>query len=114
MCSSDLLLDGLQKKMDERFPGNEFESGYSDHAITSASWKLPGQKDDLLNTYEKLLAAEGKAAIAAKLMPGLRFSTSDTGVASAKVSALLMGLQYPIHIGGMVAVEHRRQSTVPE
>ena len=100
--------------MNERFPGNEFESGYSDHAITSASWKLPGQKDDLLNTYEKLLAAEGKAAIAAKLMPGIRFSTSDTGVASAKVSALLMGLQYPIHIGGMVAVEHRRQSTVPD
>lgn len=33
----DQLLDGLQKKMDERFPGNEFESGYSDHAITSAS-----------------------------------------------------------------------------
>ena len=47
-------------------------------------------------------------------MPGIRFSTSDTGVASAKVSALLMGLQYPIHIGGMVAVEHRRQSKVPD
>ncbi|RKI64590.1 hypothetical protein D7V91_15905 [bacterium 1xD42-67] len=108
----DQLLDGLQKKMNERFPGNEFESGYSDHAITSASWKLPGQKADLLSTYEKLLTAEGKAAIAAKLMPGIRFSTSDTGVASAKVSALLMGLQYPIHIGGIVAVEHRRQTTV--
>ena len=86
----DQLLDGLQKKMNERFPGNEFESGYSDHAITSASWKLPGQKADLLSTYEKLLTAEGKAAIAAKLMPGIRFSTSDTGVASAKVSALVM------------------------
>ena len=31
-----------------------------------------------------------------------------------KVSALLMGLQYPIHIGGMVAIEHRRQSKVPD
>lgn len=31
----DQLLDGLQKKMDERFPGNEFESGYSDHVETS-------------------------------------------------------------------------------
>ena len=110
----DQLLDGLQKKMDERFPGNEFESGYSDHAITSASWKLPDQKETLLSTYEKMLEAEGKKALAAKLMPGIRFSTSDTGVASAKVSALLMGLQYPIHIGGMVAVEHRRQSKVPD
>ena len=110
----DQLLDGLQSKMDERFPGNQFSGGYVDHSITSASWTLPDQKTELLDTYTKLLAAEGKTAMAAKLMPGLRFSTSDTGVASAKVSALLVGLQYPIHIGGMISVEHRRQSKVPD
>lgn len=110
----DQLLDGLQSKMDERFPGNQFSGGYVDHSITSASWTLPDQKTELLDTYIKLLAAEGKTAMAAKLMPGIRFSTSDTGVASAKVSALLVGLQYPIHIGGMISVEHRRQSKVPD
>ena len=110
----DQLLDGLQCKMDERFPGNQFSGGYVDHSITSASWTLPDQKTELLDTYTKLLAAEGKTAMAAKLMPGIRFSTSDTGVASAKVSALLVGLQYPIHIGGMISVEHRRQSKVPD
>ena len=47
-------------------------------------------------------------------MPGIRFSTSDTGVASAKDSALLVGLQYPIHIGGMISVGHRGQSMVPD
>ena len=110
----DQLLDGLQSKMDERFPGNQFSGGYVDRSITSASWTLPDQKTELLDTYTKLLAAEGKTAMAAKLMPGIRFSTSDTGVASAKVSALLVGLQYPIHIGGMISVEHRRQSKVPD
>ena len=110
----DQLLDGLQSKMDERFPGNQFSGGYVDHSITSASWTLPDQKTELLDTYTKLLAAEGKTAMAAKLMPGIRFSTSDTGVASAQVSALLVGLQYPIHIGGMISVEHRRQSKVPD
>lgn len=110
----DQLLEGLKYKMDERFPGNIFAGGYTDHAITSASWTLPAQKEDLLGTYEKLLEAEGKKAMAAKLMPGIRFSTSDTGVASAKVSALLMGLQYPIHIGGIVSVDHRRQSKVSD
>jgi len=110
----DQLLDGLQSKMDERFPGNQFSGGYVDHSITSASWTLPDQKTELLDTYTKLLAAEGKTAMAAKLMPGIRFSTSDTGVASAKVSALLVGLQYPIHIGVMISVEHRRQSKVPD
>lgn len=110
----DKLLSGLQSKMDERFPGNQFSGGYVDHSITSASWTLPDQKTQLLDTYTKLLAAEGKTAMAAKLTPGIRFSTSDTGVASAKVSALLVGLQYPIHIGGMISVEHRRQSKVPD
>ena len=110
----DQLLDGLQSKMDERFPGNQFSGGYVDHSITSASWTLPDQKTQLLDTYTKLLAAEGTTAMAAKLTPGIRFSTSDTGVASAKVSALLVGLQYPIHIGGMISVEHRRQSKVPD
>lgn len=72
----DQLLDGLQSKMDERFPGNQFSGGYVDHSITSASWTLPDQKTQLLDTYTKLLAAEGKTAMAAKLTPGIRFSTS--------------------------------------
>lgn len=110
----DQLLDGLRRKVDERFPGNVFAGGYTDHAITSASWTFPAQKEDLLSAYEKLLKAEGKKAIADKLMPGIRFATSDTGVASAKVSALLMGLQYPIHIGGMISVDHKKQSKVED
>lgn len=110
----DDLLKALTKKLDDRFPGSVFEYGYSDHALTSASWTMPGQKEDLLGAYEKVLIAQGKAAMAAKLIPGIRFVTSDTGVASAKVSALLMGSQHPIHIGGCVSVEHRHQSKVED
>ena len=81
----DQLLDGLQNKMDERFPGNRFSSGYVDHSITSASWTLPSQRERLLDKYMKLLAAEGKASMAAELMPGIRFSTSDTATSSASL-----------------------------
>jgi hypothetical protein len=108
----DELMTGLKAKLDERFTGNAFDAGYSDHSLTSAAWSLPDQKDDLLGSYHKTLAAQGKAALVAKLMPGIRFSTSDTGFASAKVSALLLGMRYPIHIGGMLATEHRDQSKV--
>ena len=45
------LLEALQEKLDERFPGNSFRGGYADHAITSASWELPGQKDELIWTF---------------------------------------------------------------
>ena len=108
------LLMSLMLKLDERFPDNQFEGGYSDHAITSAAWSLPAQREDLLDSYEKLLAARGKTAMVSRLMPGIQFSTSDVGVASAKVSALLVGDQHPIYIGSMVAVEHRWQKTVSD
>lgn len=106
------LLDTLQKKLDERFPRNEYQNGYCDHAISSAAWILPEQKEELLGTYAKMLADTGNKAMASKLMPGIRFMTSDTGVASAKVSALLIGGQYPIHIGGCIAVDHRHKTEV--
>ena len=110
----DLLLGTLQAKLDVRFPGNVFDAGYSDHAITSASWELPDQKDDLIGTYTKLLDAKGKSAMASRLTPGIRFLTSDTGIASAKVSALLIGSQHPIHIGSCVAVDHRHKSSIAD
>ena len=110
----DELLDILGKKLDERFPGNIFERGYTDHALTSASWRMPAQKEDLLGTYAALLKAQGKTKTADKLIPGVRFTTSDTGVASAKVSALLVGGQYPIHIGSCIAVDHRHQTKVAD
>lgn len=108
------LLQKLDAKLGERFPDNCFESGYSDHALTSAFWSMPAQREELLGSYEKLLVSKGKSAMVSKLMPGIQFSTSDTGVASAKVSALLVGDQYPIYIGGMLAVEHRWQKNVED
>ena len=110
----DELLLTLQNTLDARFPGNEFEYGYSDHSLTSASWTMPNQKDDLVGNYAKHLNSIGKSYLAKNLVPGIRFMTSDTGVASAKVSALLMGGQYPIHIGGCIAVDHRHQSKVED
>jgi hypothetical protein len=108
----DQLLESIAGKLDERFPGSEFSGGYADHALTSAAWSLSGQKEDLLGAYQKTLIALGKTALADKLTPGIRFSTSDTGDAAAKISALLLGLQHPIQIGGMVSVKHRGQTTV--
>ena len=109
----DELLETLQGNLDERFEGNQFESGYSSYSLTSAFWKLPNQKKELLGKYAKHLKAIGKACLAHKLVPGIQFTTSDTGVASAKVSALLLGASSePIHIGSCIAVDHRHKKTV--
>lgn len=103
----DTLLSYLKEGLDERFPGAQFEYGYTDHTTTSASFLLPGQKGDLLATYAKTLEAHGKKTLADNLMPGIRFTTSDVGCSSAKISALLYGLERPFSIGSVVAVEHR-------
>ena len=108
----DELLHTLEKKMDARFPGYHFENGYCDHAYTSGCWTFPDQKEDMLGTYAKTLQTKGMGTMAAKLVPGIRFLTSDTGVASAKVSAMLMGTQHPIHIGSCISVDHRLQRKV--
>jgi len=108
------LLESISDKLTERFPGYRFDSGYTDHSMTSASWSLPDQREELLGTYKKVLESHGKTAMAAKIIPGIRFCTSDTGTASAKTAALLLGLAYPIHIGKMLAVEHRGQVKVED
>ena len=108
------LLESISDKLTERFPGHVFDSGYTDHSLTSASWSLPNQRDELLGAYKKVLESQGKSTMAAKIIPGIRFCTSDTGMASAKTAALLLGLTYPIHIGGMLAVEHRGQAKIED
>ncbi len=104
---ADELLETLQRKLDDRFPGNRFEKGYWDHTLTCASWTLPNQQDELLKTYQKELKARGKTGVESKLIPAIQFLTSDIGVSSAKVAALLDGGKTPIHIGSCVAVDHR-------
>jgi hypothetical protein len=108
----DELIKTLQAKLDLRFPGNVFKEGYSDHSVTSGIWEFPRQKESLLGAYKKMLSHTGKPHIADKLIPGIRFTTSDTGVASAKVSALLLGGEMPIHIGSCISVDHRNHNKI--
>ena len=87
---------------------NQFETGYWDHTLTSAIWTLPGQKEELLRTYQQELAARGKNRRGKPAdSPAVQFLTSDIGVSSAKVIALWREWKTPIHIGSCVAVDHR-------
>ena len=110
----DQLLHTIEKKLDDRFPGNVFQEGYTDHYLSTATWTLPEQKEELLGTYSRMLATSGFSSMSTKLVPGIRFMTSDTGVASAKVSAMLTGGQHSIHIGGCISVDHRYQMSIKD
>lgn len=56
----DELLKVLQAKLDARFSGNEFESGYCDHSLVSASWRIQydveGYEEQIIPTREGIVA----------------------------------------------------------
>lgn len=51
----DELLKALQAKLDARFSGNEFESGYCDHSLVSASWRMEQSTGFPASTVHKAL-----------------------------------------------------------
>ena len=48
----DELLKVLQAKLDARFSGNEFEPGYCDHSLVSASWRMVIHLIERINIFE--------------------------------------------------------------
>jgi len=76
----------------------------------------PRQKDDLLRYLrQRCWLAQGQSDDGIQADAGIRFKTSDTGVASDKgLLRLLMNGRHSIHIGGCVAVDHRHQSKVAD
>ncbi|MCF2617293.1 transposase [Oscillibacter valericigenes] len=74
--------------LDKEYPGNQFMTAHFDHTIATAIWRLDGQADQLLDTYRREVAAKGLNP--AKLIPALRFSTSDVGMSGANLYPILL------------------------
>ena len=72
-------------------------TAHFDHSIATAIWCLDGQADKLLDTYHREIAAKGLRAD--KLVPALRFSTSDVGMSGANLYPIfLAGAESPVSI----------------
>lgn len=69
--------------LDREYPGNRFMTAHFDHSIATAIWCLDGQADKLLDTYHREIAAKGLQT--EKMVPALRFSTSDVGMSGANL-----------------------------
>lgn len=74
--------------LNREYPGNHFMTGHFDHTIATAIWTLDGQADELLKIYRREVAAKGLAPT--RLMPALRFSTSDVGMSGANLYPILL------------------------
>ena len=93
--------------LDREYPGNRFMTAHFDHSIATAIWCLDGQADKLLDTYHREIAAKGLRAD--KLVPALRFSTSDVGMSGANLYPIfLVGAESRIvPLGYSIRTEHK-------
>ena len=93
--------------LDREFPGNTFLTANYDHSIVTAIWSLDGQASDLLDTYNRELAAHGLYG-KVKVTPGLRFTTSDVGMSGANLFPILLNKKGDkiIPLGAPIKTEH--------
>lgn len=75
--------------------------------IATAIWCLDGQADKLLDTYHREIAAKGLQT--EKMVPALRFSTSDVGMSGANLYPIfLVGAESRIvPLGYSIRTEHK-------
>lgn len=93
--------------LDREYPGNRFMTAHFDHSIATAIWCLDGQADKLLDTYHREIAAKGLQT--EKMVPALRFSTSDVGMSGANLYPIfLVGAESRIvPLGYSIRTEHK-------
>lgn len=93
--------------LDREYPGNRFMTAHFDHSIATAIWRLDGQADNLLDTYHREIAAKGLQT--EKMVPALRFSTSDVGMSGANLYPIfLVGAESRIvPLGYSIRTEHK-------
>lgn len=103
------VLDALEK----RFPGSQFLGGYTSHELTEGTWSCPDQAQELLCHYEDALKASTSFfKERGKVVPAIRFVTSDTGKASASVDGALVGDSFILHIGEIISIDHKGKASV--
>ena len=93
--------------LDREYPGNRFMTAHFDHSIATAIWCLDGQADKLLDTYHREIAVKGLQT--EKMVPALRFSTSDVGMSGANLYPIfLVGAESRIvPLGYSIRTEHK-------
>lgn len=110
MRMSDLVSETYEF-CNRQFGGTEFIGGHFMHTLTTARWNLPNMTGKLLDVYTMAAKAHGRNGVD-DLTPAIQFASSDTGVGSVKLSAMLVGGTFPIYIGSAVDINHRYGVTI--
>ena len=113
IMNQEELVDTLIDVLDTRFVGSEFEGATYTHNGTYATWSLPEQRDELLETYLDTCHANGVTKMD-KFIPAVTFYTSDTGMSAVTVKASLVSGSFQIDIGSAIKLDHMNGHTVKD
>ena len=111
------LINTVTDMIERRFGLRDFFTGYNSHSYTSAIWMLPEAQNQLQEKYADALdKAYVKSGIKSKFpvtyMPAIKFSTSDTGDACAKLEPMFFTgkSDVPISFVEGAKVKHTKRS----
>ena len=107
------LIGTMIDVLDDRFAGSDFAGGYYSHNATRASWILPEQKDELLETYLDTCHANGITKMD-DFVPEVTLYTADVGMSAVTVRASLSNGAFQIDIGSAIKLDHMNGHTVKD
>ena len=94
-----------------RFGEVKFKEGYMSNAYMQAIWELPDAKDQMMASYQSVLANSVSHFHAIDFMPSVRLSSSDTARSSAILQPCFrMNDRTYIRLGNGISVKHERKS----
>lgn len=77
------LINVTKSRLQADFGVPVYESGFVDHEITTVTWTLPDRQRQIMDAYQKSIDLSQRRIYAAKFMPAVTFTTSDTGSCAA-------------------------------
>lgn len=105
------LFQAVIDQMESDFVSYHFISGHYEHAMMTAVWSFPDNKE-LIAAYEETARKFGLSP--EKYVPAVRFSTSDVGISGANLYPMLLHEQSgrSIALGSALCLEHTKKATI--
>ncbi len=106
-----MLLEKTRNAL-KKFGHPEFVSGYNSHTYTVANWVMPEASEKMSNRYAEILKDKIGPKADTSIIPGLRFSSSDTASCSAIAQPMFcIGNSAKLRLANGVQVKHIKSSS---
>jgi len=107
------LFEAITEQLDHDFNSYHFMGGHYEHAMVTAVWSFPDNRE-LLEAYEETAKELGVSI--GNYVPAVRFSSSDVGISGANLYPMLLdeASGRGIALGSALCLEHSNKATLED